>query len=278
MRLFSAIVAVFAVMFMYTSVTPVHAADESIVKMHEQMLYTVVQVQSGRGTGSGTVIYSEQDENGDWETFILTNHHVINDSIRFVKEWDPNRGEDVNREHRDLVTVSWYNYNDLNRFVGTLGKAAEIVAYHRRADLALLRVVDKETGSDYVARLLDEDVTLYMGEGVYAVGAGLGNPPFMTSGILGFMHHRIDGFNYHLATAPVIFGNSGGALFRMNEDGDYELIGVPAMISAARVSMFSVQAISHMAWSIQMETVRKFIRDNNYGYILGDPRDSTSTE
>ena len=69
-----------------------------------------------------------------------------------------------------------------------------------------------------------------------------------------------------MSTAPIIYGNSGGALFRYSGDRDrYELIGVP---SRGTVAGFSV--VEHMNWSIVIETIRAFLRDSAFGFILGD--------
>ena len=44
---------------------------------HVEMLYPTVLVRVGSGTGSGTVIYSDLNENQEYESYVLTNWHVI---------------------------------------------------------------------------------------------------------------------------------------------------------------------------------------------------------
>lgn len=225
---------------------------------HQQMLYTSVLVETARGSGSGTVVYSAERD-GEWFTYVLTNHHVIANAIEISEEWDPQENEEVKRERRKPVRLNWFQYNGLSRQIGTSGKIADIVAYDSRADLALLRSRDTEQGVEYVASVLPASAPLFLFESVWAVGAGLGKPPFPTIGVLAGLDEQIDSYRYILGTAPIIFGNSGGALFHWSEARDrYELIGVPAMVSAVGFG----QAVTHMAWSIPTETIREFLVEN----------------
>lgn len=243
---------------------------------HTQMLYTVTLVASGSATGSGTVIYSARSIFGsavgnpevgqEWETYILTNFHVVRNSVQVSEEWDSLKKKNVKKERRTAVTVNWFDYNNCSRNIGTRGQAATIVAYDKTIDLALLKLRNTETGVLPVAHLLPKNSTAYLADEVWAVGAGLGQPPFMTRGNISFQDKQIDGYRYLLASAPIIFGNSGGALFRYSPQRTrYELIGVPSRASAAGWSI-----ISHMAWSIPMETVRTFLKDNRFGFIVGE--------
>ena len=247
--------------------TQSYAQSDELTTRHEQMLYTVVLVQAGSASGSGTVVHSDM-HSGDYETFVLTNFHVVASAVTVEEEWDPKAQEDVKRERREPVKVLWQEYNDLSTFIGTSGKTADIVAYDEAADLALLKIRDRERGVLHIASLLPEGQALYMSETVFAVGAGLGKPPFMSEGVLGYLHEQIEGYPYLLSTAPIIFGNSGGALFRYGDHcACYEMIGVPSRISGTWLG-----EVSHMAWSIQMETVRAFLRENDHGFIVGDLR------
>jgi S1-C subfamily serine protease len=74
----------------------------------------------------------------------------------------------------------------------------------------------------------------------------------------------IQGYPYLLTTAPIIWGNSGGALF-VRHDGRHVLVGVPSRVTA----VFRAP-VTHMAWSIPVVTVREFLRENGLGFVLGD--------
>tara|TARA_R100000049_G_C1944828_1_gene89697 strand:- start:1104 stop:1850 length:747 start_codon:yes stop_codon:yes gene_type:complete len=230
---------------------------------HDQMLYTSVIVAVSGGTGSGTVIHSAAKADV-WSTLVLTNFHVIGGAVSLSEEWDPKKGEKVEKERRQLVTIKWVDYNACSKAIGTRGKSAEIVAYDKPADLALLRLVDRENGVANVALLFPESGTMHLMDEVWAVGAGLGEPPFATRGELGGTDHQIQGYRYLFATAPIIFGNSGGGLFRYSIDRKrFELIGVPSKMRAA-----GFQAVSHMGFHIPIETVREFLRANSFEKIL----------
>jgi len=256
-----------ATMLVIASVTGSNAAPKYAIKSpeqkHAEMLYPIVAVAAPYGSGSGTVIYSKDGKEG-WETFILTNHHVVASAIKVEKEWDPRKKEKVDIERRMTLTVRWFIYNKLSRFVGTAGKTVDIVAYDEAADLALLKVRDSERGIDHVAALRPWCEPIYLFDPVFAVGAGLGKPPFATEGTLGLFDEEVDGYRYLLATAPIIFGNSGGALFRWDAKKlKFEMVGVPS-----RVSVTWAIVIPHMAWIIPRTTIWEFLKKNKLDRIL----------
>ena len=246
-------------------VTAAAAADCG--PQHTEMLNTAVRIDT---SGSGTVIYSKDHGVAPakkYETYILTNYHVIGRSITITEVWSPRKSRKVKRETRSPVTAFWFDYVRCARSVGTRGRLADIVAHDEQRDLALLQLRDFERGVDQVASLLPKDEVPKLGQKVWAVGAGLGYPPFMTSGEMAFSEQIINGYRYQLATPPIIFGNSGGALFAYSDDRQqYEMIGVPSRVSAAHF-----QAITHMGWSIPTETVYEFLEENFHDFIGGGP-------
>jgi len=240
---------------------------------HHQMLYTTVLLSAGVGTGSGTVIFSgevEVDGKIEVHTLILTNHHVIKQSIHIKEEWDPQAKKEKKTETRDLVEAFWFEYNDYSIMVGKTGRRAEIIAYDANADLAVVRLIDTERFVKNVAKLMPLKDRLHQFEKVYAVGAGLGFPPFSTDGTVGFNDGLWKGNRYVLTTAPIIFGNSGGALFRWSDiRNSYELVGVPSAVSNAGFATGG--PVAHMAWSIPIETVYKVLESNFLCHVWTDP-------
>ena len=265
MRKLSCLAALGAVFFLI-AVSAAFAAPADLVQKHREMLYPIVIVAAGSGLGSGTVIFSAEMD-GEWKTYVLTNHHVVKLAITVKEEWDPKSQEEVKREHRTPVQVRWFDYNDYSREIGTRGQIADIRAYDASLDLALLQTRDIERGVSYVAHIMPEDAPLYLFEITWAVGAGLGKPPFPTEGAISNLDQRINGPPYILSSAPIIFGNSGGALFHWSQErAQYEFIGVPARVSGTWPGV-----VAHMAWAIPLSTVREFLRENDFGFILGDP-------
>jgi S1-C subfamily serine protease len=244
-------------------------SNTDFTSKHEQMLYTVVLVQISGAAGSGTVIWSNTHD-GEVHSYILTNYHVVESSVKITKQWSPQKQKEVDVERRDIFDVFWFDYNDFSRNVGKRGKRARVVAYDKLRDLALVRLLDTESLITPVVYMQPDEGTLHLFDTVWAIGAGLGNPPFTTSGNLAFLDKQIDGYRYMLSTAPIIFGNSGGALFHWSLDRKrYELIGVPSKVSAA--GFFT--PVSHMAWAIPMSTVYEFLRANDFCFITGDPQE-----
>ena len=52
---------------------------------HLEMLYPTVLVRVGNGTGSGTVIHSELNEEQKYESYVLTNWHVVQNYVKITK-------------------------------------------------------------------------------------------------------------------------------------------------------------------------------------------------
>ncbi len=246
------------------------SAPQHVQQKHEEMLYSTVLVRTNVGTGSGTVIFSEERD-GEYVSLVLTNHHVVKSNIKVSEEWDSHAQEKIERETRRPVLIDLWEYNNFSDAIGTIGRQATIEAWDKDRDLALLRVVDSERPLQYVAELYpeNEDDGPWIFQQVYAVGAGLGKPPFPTTGLLSGFGRDKDGRSLFLATAPTIFGNSGGALFVRSPRDSFELISVPSMISAFGWGGSSV--VTHMGWSRPISEIRIFLRANDFGFVLGDP-------
>jgi len=258
-------------------------------KEHFEMLYPAVQVRTPGVIGSGTVIYSQvrdavkceyvEDEvvcdpvltSGgvavrECHSFIITNWHVIRRAVTLTEVYDPQLKEKVDKEVRETVEIAWWKYNDLSRAVRTEGAKADIIGYNKRADLALLRIRDTENCMNNVVHLFPEEDKYFLFEEVWAIGSGLGHPPFATLGILSNLETEINGHPYLLASSEIVFGNSGGSLMRFSEKRDrYEMIGIPSRVSAAGFSI-----VEHMGWSIRIDTIRKFLISERVEYIINE--------
>ena len=250
-----------------------NAADDSRtdapVQRITEMLYPSVMVDVGRGQGSGTIIYSGWRDDEEAWTMVLTNHHVVKSAIQILSEFDPKRGEEIKREHRRPVKIRFWSYNDHSAAIGTSGRTAHIVGWDKHRDLALLRVEDKEQIYDNVAVMWPEDADgPYVFQKSWAVGSGLGNPPYPTEGLLSNTTAKDkEGYSLYQSSAPIIFGNSGGSLYVYSKLRDsYELIGVPSMVSA--VGFGSI--VSFIAWSRPIDEIRSFIRQADFGWVIGD--------
>ena len=255
--------------YTWTGTQKVYAKNggEVPVKQHLEMLYPTVLVAIGGASGSGTVIFSDIHED-EYSSLVLTNWHVVRSAITVSKEWDSQRQEKIEKETRRPVKIEIFEYNNYSKSIGTTGRTAAIVAYDKKRDLALLRIDDRERPIDHVAVLYpeDEDTGPWIFQKAWAVGAGLGKPPFPTQGLLSGFAKDSYGYDLILGSAPIIFGNSGGSGYVMSPRGVYELIGVPSMVSGYGWG----SVVSHMGWWRPISQIRIFLREHNYGYVLGD--------
>ena len=251
------------------------SSEEAPVKKIKEMLYPTVMVDlPSAGAGSGTVIFSAKRKHASWDdegvwTLVLTNHHVIASSISITEDFDPKVGKSVKTETRRPVHVRLWDYNDYSTAVGTTGRVGRIVAWDKHRDLALLRLDDKERIIKDVAILWVENVGgPYLFQKTYAIGSGLSQPPYPTEGLLSGINGKDqEGRALYLSSAPIIFGNSGGSLWAYSKKRNrYEMIGVPSMISAYGWGA----AVPHVAWSRPVSEIREFLRENKYGFVLGD--------
>ena len=250
-------------------------STEAPVKKIQEMLYPTVMVDLGQsGQGSGTIIFSGKREHESWKeekvwTLVLTNHHVISGAIQIAEEFDPKEGKEVQKETRRPMHVRLWDYNDYSTAVGTTGRVARILAWDKHRDLALLRLDDNERVMKNVATLWPEKVGgPYLFQKTWAIGSGMGNPPYPTEGLLsGISGKDSMGRSLYLSSAPIIFGNSGGSLWAYSKKRDrYEMIGVPSAVGAYGWG----NIVTHIAWSRPVTEIRAFLRENNYGFVLGD--------
>jgi len=230
---------------------------------HEKMLYTICRVNSG---GSGTVLYSALNE-VTYSTYVLTNYHVIESKITYNQEWDPMLQEEVLRERRDTVYVEVFQYKQFSIDIGTFKIAADIVAYWKEGDLALLKLTS-ETEVEYVVSLFPRDKEYYIFDQTIAVGCSLAFPPLPTYGILTRRNYRINALPYDMSESQIIYGNSGGGMF-LAQTG--ELIGVPARVVATN---WGKLPITHMGLFIPIARVYEWLEREHFEFIY----DATKTE
>jgi serine protease Do len=155
----------------------------------------VVQVRTPGGLGSGFII----NEDG----FLLTNFHVIEGETQITVEVYLQSGGELQRK----------SY-----------KQIRIVAMNKFADLALLKIDDKDAPKFKSISFGSADA-LAVGEGVFAVGSPLGLERTVTEGILSTKTRPMGGELYLQTTAQINPGNSGGPLFNMRG----EVIGITNM-------------------------------------------------
>ncbi len=155
----------------------------------------VVQIRTPSGLGSGFII----NEDG----FLLTNFHVIEGETQLTVEVYHQGAEELQRK----------SY-----------KQIRIVAMNKFADLALLKIEDKDAPKFKFVSFGSADA-MSVGEGVFAVGSPLGLERTVTEGILSTKTRQMAGELYLQTTAQINPGNSGGPLFNLRG----EVVGITNM-------------------------------------------------
>lgn len=155
----------------------------------------VVQIRTPSGLGSGFII----NEDG----FLMTNFHVIEGETQISVEVYHQTGEELQRK----------SY-----------KQIRIVAMNKFADLALLKIEDKDAPKFKYVMFGSADA-MAVGEGVFAVGSPLGLERTVTEGILSTKTRQLAGELYLQTTAQINPGNSGGPLFNLRG----EVVGITNM-------------------------------------------------
>ncbi len=170
-------------------------AERPVRELVQELGESVVQVRAPSGLGSGFFV----TEDG----YLITNFHVIEGETRLsVEVYHQHNGQLERRSYKDV----------------------RIVAMNKFADLALLKVEDKDA-PPFKRLLLGDPGSLSVGERVFAIGSPLGLERTVTEGILSTKTRQMGGSLYLQTTAPINPGNSGGPLFNLRG----EVVGVTNM-------------------------------------------------
>ena len=155
----------------------------------------VVQVRTPSGLGSGFFVTADGH--------LITNFHVIENETQIS----------IEVYHHEKGQLERRNY-----------KQVRIVAVNKFADLALLKVEDKDS-PPFSRTLLGDSDALAVGERVFAIGSPLGLERTVTEGIISTKTRQMMGDLYLQTTAQINPGNSGGPLFNLRG----EVVGVTNM-------------------------------------------------
>jgi len=233
--------------------------------LHQQALHPQVRIRAADAGGSGTVIYSQKADDGFYSTLILTCHHVVEKNINVKDDWDSVLKKQKKRESLTPVVVEFFNWDSVPHGKAPLthGTTGDIVAYSQKHDIALVHLRLREKPP--VAKLLPpgkvEDVII--GSEVVIVGCALLHDPIMTRGSVTHQGDLIDGMDYWMSDAQIIFGNSGGAAFA-HLNGGYYFIGIPSRIDIAGWSA----PVTHLGYFSPVPRIYKFFREQMYEFLI----------
>lgn len=220
------------------------------------------RVQTPKALGSATIVYSK-----DGETFIITNHHVVENCIEYKEVWSNIMKKKVQKEFTKTVEILFPNLEE-DRVREYINVLADIVIYDKEQDMALIKI---RNSKDYPAVKWypkDKVKMLPMCSDLVCIGAALGEKPIVTEGLLNGIEREIDNYEYWLSSAASIYGNSGGGVYTIDEEGNWFFLGIPSRIAVT--GSFVAQAITHMGYFIPLHRIYKWLEDNCYQYIYDE--------
>ena len=213
--------------FYSSSVVP--PPERSVRELVNELGEAVVQVRTPAGLGSGFFVNPDG--------FLITNFHVTEGETQISVEVYLQKNGQIERK---------------------IYKQVRIVALNKFADLALLRIEDKDAPKFTSVTLGDAD-KLAVGETVFAIGSPLGLERTVTEGILSTKTRQLEGELYLQTTAQINPGNSGGPLFNLRG----EVVGVTNM---------KITFGEGLGFAIPVEAVKFFLNHReSYAYDNDNP-------
>jgi serine protease Do len=213
---------------LYT-INPTPPPERTVRELVTQLGQAVVQVRTPSGLGSGFFLR----EDGH----LITNFHVI--------------------EGETQISIEVYHQRN-GQLERRAYKQARIIAMNKFADLALLKIEDKDAPKFAHVPLGDSDV-LAVGDRVFAIGSPLGLERTVTEGILSTKTRQMQGSLYLQTTTQINPGNSGGPLFNLRG----EVVGVTNM---------KITFGEGLGFAIPVEQVKYFLGHRDaYAYDADNP-------
>jgi len=242
--------------------------------LHEKILYPVTRVRAKEAGGSGVLVYSKPDprQPDHFINLALTCEHVVDKCITVKEEWDPVAQMQRRKEFMAECSMEIFDY-ERSRVISSNSTQADIIAYDKRHDIAVVRLHNFRP-MPYVASIIPEsDINgLAVFEETYVCGCSLLHDPFPGKGELTYLREVMpdDQKVYMMSSAPSIFGNSGGGLFRAST-GD--LIGLTSRVTVTSFGGFGVDVQTWMEFSSHPSRFYEFFREQEMHFLFDDSDD-----
>lgn len=251
------------------------------------MLLPAARIVTPGGTqGSGFIISSSS--NG---TYVITNHHVIQDCIQQDDRWDPVAKSSRKVEQYLPVSVQIFRYDERGRHIQTVTTSAEVAAYAQygdkwsfEGDLAVLKlraVVDNVPAAAVIpeAAFLEE---VRMLDEVVMVGCPDGSEmPLPTTGHVASLTEERAGVGLLLSQVFGNPGSSGSGVYRYSQERNtYEVIAVHSMVDS-RGSLTDVGRGSFLRLAIPAPEIHEFLRRFELHHLVeppAEPEEESSEE
>jgi S1-C subfamily serine protease len=241
-------------------------------ELHEKILYPVVRIRTTKAGGSGTIIYSKPNPQKpeEYQTFIMTCAHVIEDAVTTRKEWDSLLKKKIEKEFTEKVQVEIFDYVYLSKVNSSNAYRADIVAYDHQHDIAVL-MLNSPKVCLYSAAIIPQEkiVDVKLFTPAYASGCSLGHDPFCNAGQITYLSEVIENKLYWMTNCSSIFGNSGGAIF-LAETG--EQVGITARITTLQLG-FGMDVMTWMGFAVAPQRIYEFFEQQELKFLY-DPSDT----
>lgn len=206
--------------------------SERTKRLYYNILYPTVMIGTKKANGSGVVISSKKKKDY-YETYVLTNYHVVSDSL----------------ESKNII-VTFFECKNWSKDVVEVIGYAEVVDFNKKLDLALLKLYSNTNHfcvCFYSGKLTD----IYIFDKVYACGCGLGYSPIVTSGYVSRLNEQKD--NRWIVTSPVTDGSSGSGVYLVKNN---QLIGIACETGTTGKNI----DVAHICFIIPVNIIRKFLK------------------
>ncbi len=236
----------------------------TLQEFHERCIYPAVRIKTQKAGGSGTVIFSKENKSGEYDTFILTNHHVIDDAITTKEDWDSLLKRKMKKEFLEYVSIELFDYVNVSTVNSANTHRGEIIAYDQYHDLGVLKLISPKK-SPFVAQLIKKETIkdIYIDTPIACIGCSLLHDPVVSHGKVTYLQEVIDNRMYLMSSANSIFGNSGGSLY-LEDTG--ELIGVPSRITAIQLG-YGVDILTWMSFSCHPKRLYEFFEEQELKFL-----------
>lgn len=274
-----------------------HAIIKQAQVIQETLFAPVVRIVSEYDTpygkrwhrGTGVIVYSKPNQNGSrYDTYVLTANHVVETPIHDGTE----RGNEQYQYYDMSVVGTKHLVTYVEYFHTATGESikvpARVIAHSPNnifgidkdgnmklipehwsgkksgEDLALLKMESDEQFR--AAKLIPADriVSLKVLDQVRLVGSALADKPVPTLGEISRIEPEI---GYMQVTAPIIFGNSGGACY-LAETGEF--IGITNAVRQVSTPEGLSVPVSHMALVRPIQRIYGWLDSVGYRFIY-DP-------
>ena len=238
-------------------------AEIDAALMKRKMVFPTVQLRGEGTVGSGVLVYSEPQPQGDARgapstssggghghvlTLILTAHHVVLEVL----------GSNIARGVVDEVRI----LSDSDAFETEVFKA-DLVAFDRDRDTALLRLRSDRlfpNVTEFASRETVRRIDIFTR--AYAVGCPLGNRPLPTAGEISSKSKVVGDQVFWMLNAPTFFGNSGGGIYLAS---NCQLIGISSMIYTYGKTAPAV--VPHMGLFVPLEALYDWLDAEGFSFV-----------